>query len=880
VTPHNLPIHLSTFIGREREIETVKHLLSTSRLVTITGAGGSGKTRLALQVAANLLATFPDGVRLVELASLSEPALVPQAVISALDIREQPGRNPQEVLSNYLRPRQMLLILDNCEHLIDACAALAETLLRTCPHLHILATSREAIGITGESAWMVPSLSVPNPARLPAAGAELVSTLTQYEAVRLFLDRTAAVQPTFALTDQNAIAVAQICHHLDGIPLAIELAAARMRALSVKQIAARLDDRFNLLTLGSRTALPRHQTLRATIDWSYELLPEAECKLLCRLSVFINGWTLAAAEQVGSDETIQKKQILDLLTRLVDKSLVIMEEQKKGARYHMLETIRSYSWEKLPELEEPVTIRQRHLDYFVSLAEAAEPNLRGTDQVLWLDQLEVEHDNLWAALEWSLSHGEMELSLRLAGSLWLFWYLRGYWREGREWLQRTLAPAGNDTTTPARIKALCGAGWLTDESGREAPLYQESLALARQVNDSWAAAFSLRGLGAMASNQGNREQAMALLEESLALFDGIEDNWGVALALFNQGWVVFEQNNYRRAEELWEDTLSLFRQVGDRWGMAVSLGALGLIARLQDNYKRATAQSKESLELFRQLGDKAGIAQSLFRLAHVALRRDEFKQAAALFGEAIDLQKELGNMITMAYAFDMLGLIAGYQGDFEQAARMLGESLALLRESGDERGLASSRDVTALVAYYQGDISRAGALWQESLDLFREQADRDGVAAALNGLGRVAHAQANYQEATTLLQESLELRRELEEKQNLAITLNSLGRLLTAQGDYLQAAALFRESLSLRQDIGGRRGIAEALEGSAAVAIAQGQAEQAARLLGRAAALREAIGAPVPPIEHADYERNLTQVRASLSDTAFRVAWAEGEAMA
>ena len=879
-TRHNLPIHLSTFIGREREIETVKQLLSTSRLVTITGAGGSGKTRLALQVAAHLLATFADGVWLVELASLSEPALVPQAVISALDIREQPGRHLTEVLSGYLRPRQMLLILDNCEHLIDACAALAETLLRTCPHLRILATSREAIGITGESAWMVPSLSVPNPARLPAPGAELVSTLKQYEAVQLFLDRTAAVQPTFTLTARNATAVAQICHHLDGIPLAIELAAARMRALSVAQIAARLDDRFNLLTVGSRTALPRQQTLRATIDWSYELLPEAECKLLCRLSVFINGWTLAAAEQVGSDKAIQKNQILDLLTRLVDKSLVIMEEQKKGARYHMLETIRRYSWEKLPELEEPATIRQRHLAYFVSLAEAAEAKLRGAKQVVWLDQLEVEHDNLRAALEWSLSRGEVELSLRLAGSLWLFWYLRGYWREGREWLQRTLAERGGEETAPARIKALCGAGWLADESGREAPLYEEGLVLARPVNDSWAAAFCLRGLGAMAANQGNREQAMALLDESLVLFREIKDSWGIALARFNQGWVIFEQNKYQRAERVWQESLSLFRQSGDRWGMAVSLGALGLIARLGNDYERATSLSKESLSLFQELADKAGIAQSLLRLAHVALRRDEFEQAATLFREAIDLQKELGYTTNIAYSFDMLGLIACYQGDFQQATNLLEESLALSQAAGDQRGIATARDIVGLVAYYQGDIDHAGAAWQESLALFQEQVDKGGAAAALGGLGRVAHAQGNYQRAAALLQESLDLHRELEEKQNVAVALHSLGRVRTAQGDYAGAEALFRESLGLRQDIGSRRGMAETWEGLAAVATAQEQAEEAARLLGRSAALREAIGAPVPPIERADYERNVATVRANLGESTFRAAWEDGQAAA
>lgn len=409
---HNLPAQLTSFVGREAAIVHVRGLLAGgggARLVTLIGAGGAGKTRLALQVAADLLDEYPDGVWLAELAALADPALVPHAVAAAVGVHEQADRTLMATLQEALRPRQLLLVLDNCEHLVTACAAVAEALLRSCPHLRILATSRELIGIGGEIAWRVPSLD------LPEAGPSLaLDQVARAEAVRLFVERAAAARPGFALTAENAPAVLQICQRLDGMPLAIELAAARMRVMSAQQIAARLDDRFRLLTGGSRVALPRQQTLRGALDWSHALLAAEEQVLFRRLAVFAGGWSLDAAEAVCAAGGITAGDVVDLLGRLVDKSLVWVDEQEEGPRYRLLETIREYAAEKLEAAGEAVAVRARHYDWCLALAERAQPHLTGAEQATWLGRLEREHDNLRTALRWALDRQETAKGLQLA----------------------------------------------------------------------------------------------------------------------------------------------------------------------------------------------------------------------------------------------------------------------------------------------------------------------------------------------------------------------------------------------------------------------------------------------------------------------------------
>jgi predicted ATPase/class 3 adenylate cyclase len=429
VVPNNLPVQLTSFIGREREAADVKRLQTTTRLLPLTSSGGTGKTRLSLAVAAELSDIYPDGIWLVELAPLTDPSLVPQTIASALHLHEEPDRAILATLTDYLRDKQLLLVLDNCEHLIAACAGLADALLHAAPQLQLLASSREALGIAGEATYHVPSLPIPNPN-------DPLTELVKYDSVRLFVERAVAAKSSFAITNANAAAVAQICYRLDGIPLAIELAAARIKAFTPQQVANRLDDRFRLLTGGSRTALPRQQTLRALIDWSHGLLSEPERVLLRRLSVFAGGWTLEAAEAVCADDVGAdgrpplSNDVLDLLSRLVDKSLVVAEEENGESRYRMLETIRQYAREKLLDSGEGDAVHDRHLQFFAAFAGEARVKLIGAEQERWLERTEAEHDNLRAAMEWSSQRPDLALRLKLPTAMYLFWHIHGYQHEG------------------------------------------------------------------------------------------------------------------------------------------------------------------------------------------------------------------------------------------------------------------------------------------------------------------------------------------------------------------------------------------------------------------------------------------------------------------
>src|SRR5829696_7495327 len=508
LSSHNLSEPRTSFVGREREILEVKRTLSATRLLTLTGTGGSGKTRLALEVARDLVGSYADGVWLVELAPLSEPGLVAQEVARALGAQEQPGRPLLESLLDTLDDKEMLLLLDNCEHLIDAVASLTITFLDSCPRLRVLATSRERLGVTGELTWLVPPLSV------PGAGDTLpVEELEGYESARLFADRASKGHPGFELTPENARAVSQVCTRLEGIPLAIELAAARVGIPSAGQIFERLDHSLKLLTGGGRTEDHRHRTLRATLDWGYELLDEPEQALFGRLSAFAGGFTLEAAESVGArGEGMEEEDVLELLTMLVDKSLVVAEESwERGARYRLLEPVRQYAREQLDASGEAEAIGSRYAEFFLALAEEAEPELKGPRQVEWLDRLETEHDNLRAALSGSLGRG-VDLGPRMAGALCLFWYTRGYLSEGRTYLE---AVARSDMVPArARARALDGLGWIAEPQGdyeRARTAYEESLELYRRSGDKKGVANALGDLGSLALDQGNYGQATSLL---------------------------------------------------------------------------------------------------------------------------------------------------------------------------------------------------------------------------------------------------------------------------------------------------------------------------------------------------------------------------------
>lgn len=745
---NNLPSQLSSFIGREREIAKVKQLFSTTRLLTLTGSGGCGKTRLALQAAAEQLPAFDDGVWLVELASVSDANLLAQKVAFALNLREQLGRPLVATIADYLQNKHLLLVVDNCEHLITPCAELVDTLLRGCPHLRILATSREALRTAGEISLRVPSLSLPDRSRLPSP-----ESLAQYEAIRLFTERAAAALPTFTLTSQNAGAVVQVCHRLDGIPLAIELAAARIRVLPLEQIAKRLDDRFQLLTAGIRTNLPRQQTLKATMDWSYDELSTQERIVLRRLSVFASGFVLEAAEAICAGDGVRPDEVLDPFSRLVEKSLVEVENETASLRYRLLETVRQYSRGKLRESGEAGRFHTQHRDWYLELAERIEPELQGPEENRWLDRLDLEHDNLRAALAWSFSNKERDAALRLAGALGWFWFTRGYWSEGREWLEGALARSSGDATA-ARAKALYRAGflaWRLGDYGQAVALSEESLTLCKKVGDDWGGAFSLQTLGAVARYQGEYARAEALHEESLRIFRGLREKWGIAFALSFLGLVAYRQGSYERATALYDESLSLFRGLRQQWGTAIALHNLGIAQCCQGNYAQAIALHEESLTYFRAIGDKLNTGQALYALGTAAWQQGDCARATALHEEGLALSRELEDKPGIAYSLYSLGMVAQIDGRFVEAATLQQESLALFRALGDKPGIALALYGLGIAKRSGADYGQAAAVLRESLVLRAQMGDKLGIAECLEGLGEVACVQNQAEQASRLL---------------------------------------------------------------------------------------------------------------------------------
>jgi predicted ATPase/DNA-binding SARP family transcriptional activator/DNA-binding CsgD family transcriptional regulator len=655
---HNLPGARTKFIGREQEMLEIKRLLSMTRLLTLTGAGGSGKTRLALEIARDLVGAYPDGVWLAELAPLSDPELVPNAVATALGVHEQPGRSLEDALADFLRPKQMLLVLDNCEHLIEACAELLDKLLNSCERLRVLATSREALGIAGEVNWLVPSLSVPDTDRVLT-----VPSLTRYESVRLFVDRARSRLPTFELTPENTGAVAEVCCRLDGIPLAIELATARMSALAVDQIAERLEDSLGLLTTGSRTAATRQRTLKATLEWSYELLNGPEQELFRRLSVFAGGWTLEAAEEVCSgigqrevrvsNPPIPNPPLLDLLGRLVDKSLVVAEAGGDGAlRYRMLEPVRQYGWEKLAaSAGETERVRDLHARYYLELVEVAEPELVGAGQVAWLERLATEYANLRAALHWFLNEEgakpeeRANMGLRMAAALGRFWSVHNP-SEGGAWLEKGLARSDGSPGLP-RATALREAGLIAiyQLDPRAMEMLDEGQALFKELGDHLGQAASIHymmhGIGIL----GRHERLPALRQETEALLGKSPEDRRVAAYLqLTLGMMAMIEEGRHQLTRL-QEALALFREVGDLRSCAMCLTIMGIDALSRRDTDLAGRAFEETLGLLWQLKDRIGTFYSLMGAAGVAALRGQPARAARLSGAAEALRKALGHPV-------------------------------------------------------------------------------------------------------------------------------------------------------------------------------------------------------------------------------------------
>ena len=728
--PNNLPQQTTSFIGREKQVEEVKALLEQSHLMTLAGAGGAGKSRLSLQVAADVLDQFPDGVWLVELAPLSDPALVPQAVAQVLGVREEPDKPLAQTLGEWLRPKHLLLILDNCEHLLLACATFATDLLRSCPKVSLLASSREPLNVAGEQTYRVPPLSLPDLKQVQTG-----VSVSQYEAVTLFIERAQLVQPSFTVTNANAPAVAQVCVRLDGIPLAIELAAARVRSLSVVEINARLDNRFRLLTGGVRNALPHQQTLRALIDWSYDLLNQQEKAVLCRLSVFTGGWTLEAAEAVCAGEEIETWEVLDFLMGLVDKSLVAYEEGASSqGRYRLPETVRQYARERLRECGEESVVRTRHRDEFLRLARLAKPQMQGPGQQLWLDRLEAEHDNFRTTLDRCLEDPDgAQPGLQLAADLFFLWWIRGHFAEGQHYYAAVLGRAGAEERTVARAKALSRAGGLLSihsDAASARPLFEQGLAIARALGNRKAEANLLCNLGDISTNS-DLPAARAALEQSLAIHREIGNPSGIAHSSLLLGNVALNQGQFAEAEALYSESLSFNRALGNPQKTGHALWCLARCGIAQDSYASVRALLEECVALFRGMKDSWGLSAALALAGAAALQAAEYAQARPLLAEHLRLVEQMGMRRSAPWVLRCFGRLAAEREEWTRAARLLAAGfeepiptvMSAPGEEADADSLLSPEEAQAAMAARQALGAKAfAAVWAEGRTMTLEEA--------------------------------------------------------------------------------------------------------------------------------------------------------------
>ncbi len=638
-TLHNLPREVASFVGRERELEECERLLGQTRILTLTGSGGSGKTRLALRLVTGLLKNHPGGVWFADFGPLSDPATVMQAVAAALGVKEEGGRSLERSLVERLKGSSALLVLDNCEHVLETSGRLVESLLQGCENLKVVATSREALGLGGEQVYSVPTLPVPT-----TSARHTAESLVRFASVQLFVERAVQVQPAFKLNG-NAEAVADICRRLDGIPFAIELAAARAKVLAVEQIRAKLDDRFRLLTGGSKAALPRQQTLRATIQWSYDHLHPEEQQLTRALAVFAGGWTLEAATAIcGVSE--DEFEVLDLLTRLVDKSLVVVEHQRGGeSRYRYLETVRQYALERLLEAGESEAVRDRHIGFYCALAERAEPHLRGRDQGDWLRRLSAEHENVLAALAWrEPPEGEPELAMRLGGAAWRYWLVAGHYGLGRRLLGELLKIEGVGTPE-MRAKIMYGSSLLSfsqgDLDGASKDI-EACLVIYRAASNDERVAACLGMLANIANQRGDFDEASRRYEEALAISERVGNRHGAAVHLNNLGAVAWRRHDLEKARSLFDQAANEMRALGDRDSLAMALSNLANIANAQGDLAAARDYLLQEVKVVQEIGSRRPVAWLLEYGADLADRLGESLRAVTLRGAADALRQEAG----------------------------------------------------------------------------------------------------------------------------------------------------------------------------------------------------------------------------------------------
>jgi predicted ATPase/class 3 adenylate cyclase len=738
----NLPTQPTPFTGREPAVAAVRSLLSRGdvRLVTLTGPGGTGKTRLAIQTAADLLDLFTDGVYLVSLAPISDPELVTLTIAQTLGVKEGNSQPLLTSLKTYLSDKHLLLLLDNFEQVVAAAPLVAE-LLAAAPGLKTLVTSRSPLHIYGEHEYQVPTLALPKLPPVPP-----LERLRQYEGVRLFIERAQAVKPDFVVTNENAPAVAEICYRLDGLPLAIELAAARVKLLPPQALLARLSNRLRLLTGGARDLPARQQTLRGAIAWSEDLLSSNERMLFARLAVFVSGCTLDAVETICHADGLLESGGLDEVHALLNNSLLRQEDQMGGeSRFVMLETIREYALERLVAEGQVEQLRQRHAAYYLALAEAAEPKLRGLHQQSWLERLEAEHDNLRAAMTWALESGEGSFALRLSAILSPFWEVRGHFTEGRQWLTKAL-DQGQDGSAALRAAAFTGAGTMAFcqcDYAQAKQWHQQALDLYRSLGDERGMAFALNNLGAQNLRQGDLEAAKEYFAESLKLAQRLGDQWLSAIALHSLGVLLFQQCNFEAAMRHFTDSLAIAQQLEMERLSAMTLQVMGEIARHQRYNARAVDLYSQSLTLQRKLGDQYGACYSLVSLGNVAMAEDNHAQAMAFYGEALPLCQAYDNYEQAAECLEGMAHAAARCAQSQRAARLLGVAERLREVIGAPVEVVARQDYATMVAMVRSALD---------LTMF-ERTWLDGRAMPLDKA--IAYALSNNKNDERLLNEEL-----------------------------------------------------------------------------------------------------------------------------
>lgn len=854
---HNLPAQVTSFIGREQEIASIEQLLQKSRLVTLTGTGGVGKTRLAQQVAHRLNGNYPDGIWLVEFAALADPDLVPLIVTRAIGLREQSPAQAEPLLKDYLKPRSILLIFDNCEHLTTACAGLCDSLLRACPHLALLITSREVLNLPGEVIYRIPSLSLPeriSPEAYPPWNAE---SLMQSEAVRLFVARAEASLPGFVLTAENAPAIEKICRCLDGIPLAIELAAARTQMMQVEEIAIRLDDCFNWLTGGSRAALPRHQTLRACIDWSFSLLSPPERLLLQRLSVFTGGWSLEAAEFICCEKDSGDQNIFELLAQLVNKSLVIADlGSAQQTRYRLLETIRQYAAEKLPGWQVK-TLRQEYIHYYVQLAERAQAGLRGPQQPMLLDLLEVELGNIRQALEWCLAEqdqaGEnIDFGLRITSALWWFWHPRNRYAEGIRWFEQLLSrqclvpaePRLPPSRIPIRASALQVAGWL-------------------------------------ACSTGDHSKSTEWTQESQQLFQGVgaEGQRGLAYTLIVQANIQMSQDNILAAWQLLEECLPLFEQEGDQFGASEVHLFLGMIAWNNLEYELAGQHFREHTAIKKEIGDLDGIAGGLFFQGRLAFDLGQYEQAQQFFEQSLGMLAGLHSLYVELPLY-YLGILARMNGNYCQATCYFRQILSNGQRQGNDITVSKGLYNLGSLALAEEDFQAAEKWFAESLACTRKHNAQEHFSVWLWNLSNLACSRVEEQEDSHRFTRALSYNQASFSQVFAGNALAGLARVAFACNRENQALTYLREALQLCAGFDTNLwDFPFVLEIQAFIEMIHKQMPRAAQLFGCTEAYHKRYMKLRTAKECTLREKALAEVRVCLGEKEFATAWEAGIAM-